>query len=243
MIDLVYPIGKECGWGAHEELRYSIRSAVAHFADLRTVWIVGHRPVWLSDAARHLPAADPFRHNKDANLILKVAAACLTGELSDPFVRLSDDQFFLRPTSIADVRPFYVRKIRRGSRRGVGSWGKRIRHVAKWLRGRNYSTYHYDTHCPLPVSPAEFLRVMADLPWADPPGVTINTAYFNTIDLATHEPIGDRLRSITRPLPRDQVAAELDAGARYLNIQDGALSKGFKKEIAARFPHPSRFER
>jgi hypothetical protein len=76
-IDVVYTLGTESSW-QDNELRYSLRSLERNFPDLGRVWIVGHKPAWLTGVV-HIPMADVHKQNKDANLIDKILAACRAG--------------------------------------------------------------------------------------------------------------------------------------------------------------------
>ena len=98
-IDLILPIGAGMSWD--NELRYVLRSWEKNFADLGRVFIVGPKDKikkkypWLK-GVEFVDCDDPFNHNKDTNIIRKVIRVIDTCELTDPFIRASDDQFILR---------------------------------------------------------------------------------------------------------------------------------------------------
>ena len=122
-IDVVYPLGTGSRWNDNE-LRYSLRSLEKNFPDLGRVWIVGHRPAWLTGVV-HVAMDDVHRHNKDANLIDKILAACRAG-VSERFVRMSDDQVFLRPVRFADMKPLHYGDITSKSDWPAGGWWRRL---------------------------------------------------------------------------------------------------------------------
>ena len=68
--DVVYFLGSESA-NQDWELRYSLRSIARNFLDLRKVFIVGHKPRWLT-GVEHLAVPDRYTNNKDANLIDKL---------------------------------------------------------------------------------------------------------------------------------------------------------------------------
>ena len=96
-VDLVYKIGSKCDWSNYEELRYSIRSAMENFEDLGKIYIIGNSPEWIDkNHVIYIPCEDPYKRNKDANLINKLILACSNERLSNSFVNMSDDMFFLK---------------------------------------------------------------------------------------------------------------------------------------------------
>lgn len=77
----------------NEELRYALRS-IAAFLPHRHVWIVGHRPSWVTNAyGIHLPQNGTKHQNSLSNLL----AACRDEAVSEEFVLWNDDFFLLEP--------------------------------------------------------------------------------------------------------------------------------------------------
>jgi len=221
----------------------SLRSVEANFRDLGKVFVIGHKPEWLTGVV-HIPVKDRLKHNKDANLIDKVLAVCERPELSDNFVRLSDDQLFWSPVRWRDVRPYWAGRLDRKPREfwGDGQWKKRLRRTYGLLLMREQTTYHYDSHCPMPYNKWQFFKVMNSVDYRAGRGFCINTLYFNSIGLAKHEKLAGRKASFESAMCPAEVRTKLK-GKTYVGYNDKGLTEHLKAAIAARFPTPSRFEK
>jgi hypothetical protein len=240
-MDVVYPISG--GWHGKKrlgskwndnELRYSLRSLEQNLQGMGRVFIVGHKPEWLTGVI-HLPAEDVHRRNKDANLIDKVLLACRSG-VSETFLRLSDDQCLLQPWDGLDVWHMGEASGRRG-----GKWWRRCQRTCDYLKSMGRPTYFYDCHVPAPVDRDSFAKVMDSTDYQPPPGMCINTLYFNSIDIPREQMAGQKaafhratkLRRIRRTV-RDKL---------FLGYGEAGTNEAMKRFLQQRFPEPSRFER
>lgn len=238
-IDVVYTVGTESRW-QDNELRYSLRSVEKNFSDLGRVWIVGHKPAWLTGVV-HLPMEDVHKHNKDANLIDKILAACRAG-VSEQFVFCSDDQVFLQPIRFADMRPLHYENLTAKDKWGGGSWWRRMQATRDVLVSRGISPVrNFDSHCPTPYDRDKFLAVVPTYHYAPPPGYTINTLYCNAARVAG-EPVGRRKHSAEAGCENIEKIRNDLKGKLYLGYNDAGLTGAFKQALQEMFPTPSRFE-
>lgn len=90
--DLVYPLRAGTYNTQFPELRYSLRSA----PDGHQVWVLGGKPKWLVNA-NHVPVAQPGGKYQNVRKIMRWA--CNSPLISDPFLWLNDDMFWLTPTT------------------------------------------------------------------------------------------------------------------------------------------------
>ena len=240
-VDAVIPLGNGCGWGDYEELRYALRSLETNLIGLRNVFVVGGKPEWLSSNAIHIPAEDIHKRNKDANLLDKVLMACLHPELSEWFVRLSDDQLILHPTKLADMRPLFGNELN-APRSKNDKWFKRFDNTQKLLKKAGYETRNYDNHAPMPVEKASFLRIAKEYDYQKLPGCTINTLYYNAYGKLQAVPTGTQAGIISGTMDEDKVRRMMQR-FRYLGYTDKGLSEAFKTVLQETFPTPSRFEK
>jgi len=240
-MDVVYPISGGCHgkkklgskWGDNE-LRYSLRSLEQYFANMGRVFIVGHKPEWLTNVI-HIQAEDTHWRNKDANLIDKVLLACRSG-VSPTFLRLSDDQCLLKEWDGLKVWHMGSAAGRQG-----GKWWKRMQRTCDYLQSHGRPTFFYDCHAPAPVDRETFIRVAEEADYAPPPGMCINTLYFNSVDIprermngqkvAVHRGIGPKK---LRRLAKDKL---------FLGYSEAGTNKWMKRFLQKRFPGKSRFER
>lgn len=87
--DLVY-ILKQSDY--NPDLKFSLRS-IEKFCSFRNVWIVGYKPNWVKNV-NYLPTEQTG--NKWVNSMTNITAACNCKEISDNFVLMNDDFFFLK---------------------------------------------------------------------------------------------------------------------------------------------------
>jgi len=181
-VDLVYKIGKRDN-DTNFELRHSIRSAVENFVDLGKIYIVGHKPDWAINVI-HIPIGDPYKNNKDANLINKLLRACQEESLSQEFLNMSDDYFFLEKigkdyfdTSIYDNE--IISKITPESK--YSKWDRRLLSTLQILKEKGYEQNIYDLHMPVLIDKTKYKEVMLNYDYGWDNGYCGNTLYFNTI--------------------------------------------------------------
>jgi len=243
-IDVVYPLGTGSKWGDNE-LRYSLRSLEKNFPDLGRVFIVGHKPPWLKTGDRliHIPMPDKHKHNKDANLIDKVLAACEAG-VSERFVFCSDDQLFLQPIRFAEMaKPLHGGNLQTKPEKfwGDGSWKKRLKATRDVLQERGFSVFHYDTHCPTPYHREAFVKVAKSFDYAPPPGYTINTLYVNAAGMEG-EPVNGRKLTLEKA---NNDAADIRNRMKrrmFLGYSNAGLTVALKQVLKEMFSEKSRFE-
>src|SRR5262245_56500421 len=106
----------EFGPHGDTELRFSLRSLAAHAPWVRTVWIFGDRPAWLSENRTVL---EQVPHEYVARLgrwktplkngFLMTFLASLIPGLADEFLWLADDYILLEPLAREDL--FRVRVL------------------------------------------------------------------------------------------------------------------------------------
>ncbi len=96
--DLVYMLGGGSKWD-NNELRYSIRSAVKNFrSQFGRIFIVGIKPEWLQGVLQ-IRMRDPYSC-KLQNVIEKLKAVCKDERVSEKFILMNDDFFFLKPGTL-----------------------------------------------------------------------------------------------------------------------------------------------
>lgn len=237
MIDIVVPLGVKSGWGNHEELRYALRSAEKFVPGLRRVWVIGHRPPWL-DPQYHLPHPDPYKKNKDANLIQKVVRACVQEDLSENFIRMSDDQLFLAPWK---AHQYYLEPITpQMFSRHPKKWYDRLKNTCKSLSGIE-PLYNFDAHIPILCNRKQFVEVVSQHNYGEFPGMCINTLYMNSCGgEKTQMPPEIRL-GVSKPVPIKDLQ-ERSKKALFCNYVDKGISEQFKIWVKSLLSNKSRFE-
>lgn len=246
MVDVVIPVGIGSKYKDHWELRYTLRSILEHFMDLRDVWIVGYRPEWLQNV-NYIDCDDPFTKSKDSNLIRKILRVCEEEQLSQRFIRMSDDQLFLTDLKINDLKPVYVPN---GDRlmdlpKPGNRFLLRLKNTKSVLLKQGLSkVYNYESHLPMVYDKSLFTQILNKYNWGDHPGFTINSIYFNNLDIeriprddktkATYE----TYHSYTKEQLKEQLKDKL-----FLGYNDRGLSNDLQAVIEDIFPFKSPFEK
>jgi hypothetical protein len=117
-LDIIYKYRADLShW---HELRYSLRS-LSNLTDKGKVYIVGDLPQWACNVV-HIPCDDPYKDNKDANLIRKLLKAC-DSDISDDFMQMSDDMLIMnKATCNAFTEPVFMETWK-----ASGRWKKDLR--------------------------------------------------------------------------------------------------------------------
>lgn len=94
--DIVYILGSGSKWN-NKEILYSLRS-LSNLEDCGRVFIVGRCPYFIdSKKVHHIDCSDPTK-NKLLNAMHKIRIACSHKEISEDFILMNDDFFFLKKT-------------------------------------------------------------------------------------------------------------------------------------------------
>ena len=248
-MDLVLPLGKGATWNL--ELKYVLRSWEKYYEDLGKVFIVGDEKhiktkyPWLKRVTI-VNCDDPFARNKDANIIRKVIKVIDTKELSDPFIRSSDDQYLLK--KIDNFPPIYSQDLKEKPRdwwQKGSRWKNRLKRTHRILFVKGKPVYNYDVHFPLEVK-HDFKKIMERYPYTKSIGYTINTLYFNNA-LEEHVKMEDIRAMIEIPVKNETDIKEIIKGKTFLcyvgKAGDAALTPELKNVIMSKFKKKSKFEK
>ncbi|MFD8774474.1 hypothetical protein [Streptomyces sp. NPDC059916] len=227
--DLVVPVrvGR-----ANPQLRYALRSWEAHLPHGR-VWIVGHRPAWLSDV-EHIPTSQ--HGTKYQNTTAAVRAACSHPDVSETFLLCNDDMFVMAPQPdgmpvlhrgrVTDVEEVYVRRT-------SGSYLDGMRATRDLLVFLGHEDpLSYELHVPMPVDKGGMLQALDAGQHLR--GVHKRTLYGNLAGLG-----GDQIQDV-KILNR---SPRFDHDARFLSTMPDSFTNGaVGTHIRSAFPSPSRYE-
>jgi len=238
-VDVVIPLGKGSRWD-DREVRFCLRALEKNFKDLGQVWLVGECPPWCVNV-RYIRIPDLFATNKDANLISKILVACYQNEISETFLRVSDDEILLKSMSVAQLRPFHQGPIRspKGNR-----WHQRLRRTGRWLRSKGRTDWNYDSHIPALMHRDTFRRIFKRSPYQQGPGLTIDSTYFNCCGLTDHWalPRGMRVR-LARQVNDPSIYLRTLRSRSFANLTDRAVCPALEAALTKMFPTPSKYER
>jgi len=233
-VDVVIPHGTGSYWQCNE-LRYCLRSVEKYFAPLGAVWIIGYKPKWIKNV-NFIKMKDG--ENRGTNIIKKIMRACGERSLSDDFVRMSDDQYFLKP--VKKISSYYaydmdgVKFDLRGKRK---EWFRRLNNARRYLRKHNYPVYNYETHFPMMVNKYRFSEIMSEIDFESVLYPT-NSLYFNIANMK-HIKSPDWMAKFYA----ENIDVSIIKGKTFLGHDDLGLSYELQNKLAELFPKKSRFEK
>jgi hypothetical protein len=243
-MDVCYFLGSESqadDW----ELRYSMRSWERFYAALGAFHIVGHLPAWLriGGGVVHHPMPDPYRSNKDANLIQKTIYLASRPEVTNPFILCSDDQFLLRRSVSAEFSPpAHLGEIANLKKVKGHSWWERLHRTGDVLRRRKLTAFHFDSHIPHVVTKEQAMTLLR-WNYGEGGGYCVFSLLFNGAGVIgapiDRSPIRAGLYGHQTP---EAVASKMDANL-FLSIDGDSLRcRPIVEAIEARFPDPAPWE-
>lgn len=251
-IDVLCPLGTG---SQHDniELRYNLRSLEKNFKNLGKVFIVGYKPKWAKNIV-HVPCEDLYNDNKDANLFTKIYQGCKREDLSENFLRISDDQLLLKEMNcIDDFKIIHNNEITRHPLDQKKKYAQRMKNTRDILIKNGFKkVYNFDTHLVQKYNKISFISILQkyDASFRIPPGFCVNTLYFNEyINMFPEEEknmeyIGENSKKIEfnhrRKMHVSQFEREIE-NKTYVGYNDNGITTimGFLNKI---LPDKSSFE-
>ena len=222
-MDLVYI----CRDGDNEELKYSIRSAVANLPH-DNIWVVGGKPDWYT--GKYLAA--PQTGSKDVNIKNNMLFAISSPEVSESFILMNDDFFIIK--EIDHVENYYdgylhnkANKLLNDQRGNpyADKVNKTFLYLAKLLKTTNI--LNYDTHVPMIVEKEKLFNVLKH------PGLP-RSIYGNLYAIG-----GKQLKDV-KFFKTDN---DIDINDLiYVSTEDNGFNLLYEKVLKDMFPYPSQYE-
>jgi hypothetical protein len=234
-IDIVIPYTRSPWW---EEIRYSLRSIEKNVHGLGNVWIVGDKPKWAKNI-NYIKAEDIYKKNKGANIIRKILLACKNPRLSDTFIRMSDDQYFLKPINARDIKIYHTGNLwdlKLDLRSKRKWWFQRLRNARQYLQSIGMPAYNYETHVPMPVNKQKFLW-MEKTPYVKTE-FPANSIYFNVWESGERMP-----KNLMAKFYKENVPISVMKNKTFLGNDDLGLSYLLQNKLKNMFSSKSHFER
>lgn len=145
--DVVYPV--KLTRNGNRELRLSLRSLsnIPH----RNVYVLApEAPEWLSERVRFIKCTD--EHISYENVNRKLLEACRQADLSDNFVYMNDDIFFMH--KMTEI-PYWALNNSLQTRldeykvSGLGSYAQDLMKTKQYLESNGFSTIDFESHSPI----------------------------------------------------------------------------------------------
>lgn len=236
-MDILIPLGTGSNW-QNNEIKYCLRSIEKNLIDLDRVFIIGYLPDFINkDKVVYINYDDPFKHNKDANIIRKVLKAIDLG-ISNNFIRISDDQLFLKPIKSKDIIPLYKFEFNNYDWTKLNNWRRRLKNTYEILKLENKSTFNFDSHIPVVYNGYCFKDVFNKYIWSqENGGYTINSLYFNNINCNKVKLVNEKI--CFEKENNEEIKLN---GEQYLGYNNKGLSIQLKEKIENLFSEKSKYE-
>lgn len=229
-IDVVYPLGTGSRW-ANNELRYSIRSVIKHFTNLRNIVVIGEKPRWLTQCI-HIALGD--LESKDVNIRHKLKAACNDNRISETFIYAADDKFMTEDLSLDDLDGWSYGKIVENE--SATGWNKINSQTAQALKAKKKPVQDYNkAHAFQPIEKKSFLRVIDQ--YNDPELLAANLYLNNTTKFKGRNCRKFHVK-IHEPLSQAEIIKALDK-AKSFNINEEGLNDAMKETLMVLYPYTS----
>jgi len=232
-VDLVYV----CRDGDNEELRYSIRSAVANLKH-DNIWVVGGKPDWYTGNYIYVPQKSSKYENVRANLY----AISNSKDISDDFILMNDDFFIL--SSISRLGVYHAGSLRERIkellyRHGSSAYITILRNTLKHLKRNGIpNPLNYALHVPFRVNKVKLKPLLElDVSW--------RTVYGNLYKVGGIEVVSKNnsgkdvkvymLDGVANEIPKNTMSS------KFISSQDNSFEL-LLPDLEAMFPNPSSYE-
>ena len=231
-LDIVYLLRDRPSKWANNELRFSLRALEQYFPHGKVFVVSESLPEWARNIG-HIPAVDGYE-NKLMNATSKLRAACRHPDLSERFVLMNDDFFFLRPTPRIETCTIgTLEKMIADHKTQAGYYFAAAKATRDLLQASGIDRPKaYEAHYPMVFEKQKFLAATDAIAW-DTHGYLFRSIYGNTYAL------GGKARPDTKAFS----AGGFEKHEDFLSISESvALYPRFQKFIFDKFPMASQYE-
>lgn len=238
-IDVVYKLGSNSS-DNNKELRYSLRS-LSNFKNLGKVFIVGHKPEWAQNII-HIPAKDLLTSNKDGNLIIKLSIACYHPDITEYFINMSDDQFFLKEFNLDQIRiPYFNNKLSDFKPdQNLNRWERRLKNTIHTLQARGLPSDCYESHIPCLIGVESYIRALSQFDYVSNQGMCGNTLYYNSLRTKGKQTDSSTVR-IMKPCLEEELE-DICRDGLFFNYTENCLNNSLYNFLEKKFPTKSQYE-
>jgi hypothetical protein len=234
-IDVVYILRNNGTRWMDNEIKYSIR-ALEKNVRFGKLWIVGGCPKFIDkEKIGYIKAEDPYS-NKLRNAVHKISLACREQGVSEDFILMNDDFFFLR--RVEEIKSFNKGKLSASKKNHSthgGYYYRAISDTLETLRDMGVQEpIDFEVHYPIVFNKQKFLKTMEKI--SEEEGILFRSIYGN-------------LNHIESKYRRDVKVFNIDQFRRVkkndlMSTDEKIVTDNrFQKWIKNAYPYISRFEK
>ncbi len=235
-MDIVY-INQKTHWG-NKELLYSLRSVERHVANYDRIFLVGYKPDFISSEVIHVPYDDKFQ-NRATNIMMKVLTAAEQPDLSDNFMLLNDDYFFVGDIDGPTYPYFYKCDLTKTIQIQRNEYQQHVIPTFKELLDRGLPTKNFDTHKPIIYNKQLFQEVIQQYDWNRPYGYILRSIYCNTLGIEGVYRIDNKINHSHVPDNWARITQGLDC----FSVGDQSTDQYLQMFLNKLFPEKSKYEK
>lgn len=225
-----------------EELRYSMRSIQRHFVDLKNIVLCGDRPDWFTGDFIHSPkwtkrqAKQKFgtgKWCKWTDSIIKLRKIIDSPFVTDRFLWLYDDTFFMRPVTAAEASvPRRTGLLcAHPESKANGLWREVLKRTTVALRDAGRPAINYSHHGPVVYEKQKLMETIERFDPENRPRA-IESLYLNHhVDEKDAQQLGRWMAYTQKPSPTWKPHPD----AAVVNV--GGFRDSVERQIHQRFPH------
>lgn len=234
LIDVVYALGNGSIHN-NNELKFSLRSLEKHCKGYNNIYVIGEKPWWITNII-HKPVKDI--QPKAVSILNKIKFACKIPELSERFLFVNDDHFFLKDMDITEMEYQYNNEEMRmilETREKTDGYRSLVESTNKVTKEANY----FDIHKPIIYEKSKFLDMCKKYNFAKyKDGLLVKTMYcfYNQIKGVEAEDYILR-EKMTVPELKEKLK-----DADIFSIHDPAVNRDFINFIEEIYPEQSNYE-
>ena len=233
-VDIAYILGGGSKWD-NRELKFSLRS-VEKYLPFKKVFVCGNDPGFLSESVTFIEN-HPIQKANDKAWAIKeqLLKLCSDDRLSEDFVLLNDDYFFLRPVTSF---PYWHKGELKDAMETLGS-GVYYGHLLATERAlfkKRYTTLHFDGHWPIVYNKKKLVEVIQKYNWNIPLGYTLRSLYCNTLGIP-----GEYREDVKANKPEDWEL--FTRNKDVFSVDDQAIGRNLGEFLLTLFPNKSQFEK
>ena len=221
------------------ELLLAVHSMRKFCPFIDRIFIIGAKPRCKLDKydVKHIYCDDPYRTNKDANMMNKVMFAITKiKDLSENFLLCSDDQVVTQECTWNDFKPKYVKTFcaedaifAKANPKDTTKWINRLYRTLLAYQDLGKQPYIYEPHIWSPVNKESFKKMIGQIKGVRYAGV-IKSQYYNSIDGLDQELVHDHC-FLTKTQPSWKTL--FSNPPKFLSYNDGAFGdESFRKGLA-----------
>lgn len=234
--DLIYILGEGSPW-QDNELRYSLRT-VEKYLPHRKVFIVGQKPVWLRNI-EWIAAVDCCTV-KQKNAVYKILAACKDKKVSDDFILMNDDFFFLKPCEeIKNYQLGTLQKKMGEHKTKLGRYFLALKYTIEFLKNRSIKyPMDFEAHYPCIFNKQKFKEIFEHIDQGDH-GLLHRSVYFNLLGEK-----GEDIKNDPKIYVYDEFKYRQAKNWSFFSTSDAVIKQKTMQEFLAHtFPTPSAYEK